>query len=310
MTRRKPTCVSLFAGCGGSSLGYERAGFRVVGACEWDGHSAESYRRNHPRTLMVERDVREVSGDELLGGAASIDLLDGSPPCQGFSTSGNRRLDDERNTLWAPWRRLARELEPRAIVFENVTGILQRRMRPVFDALWAALESDGWKLSAGILDANWYGLPQRRQRVFVIGTRDREPGLPEPGEPGGALGEILEVMTIEETRGKALNESTRLGMNVIRRRTNQRTWLHAEQAHWEKPCPTVTTFTGNNWYSPAVHPDGDCTLSLDAGRVVMGFPRDYDLSGGWQEQWRQLGEAVCPAVAEAVGRHVLGVLRA
>ena len=183
MTRRKPTCVSLFAGCGGSSLGYERAGFRVVGACEWDKWAAESHRRNHPRTPMVERDVREVSADELMGRETRLDLLDGSPPCQGFSTSGFQHLDDERNTLWAQWRRLARELEPRAIVFENVTGLLNKRMRPVFDAMWIALEADGWHLSAGILAANQFGLPQIRRRVFVLGMRDAPPGLPEAGRP-------------------------------------------------------------------------------------------------------------------------------
>ena len=134
--------VSTFAGCGGSSLGYKRAGCQVVAAVEWDAHAATCYRLNHPGTLVMQRDIKTVTGVEIMEATGlavgELDILDGSPPCQGFSTSGKRVLDDPRNTLFREHLRLVDELRPRAVVIENVAGMARGKMRLLTTAITAA----------------------------------------------------------------------------------------------------------------------------------------------------------------------------
>lgn len=124
-----PTVVSLFAGCGGSSLGYQWAGYRCLAAVENDANAAETYRLNFPETPVLERDIRIVTGAELLNVAGlnvgQLDVLDGSPPCQSFSTAGKRRVNDPRADLFMEYVRLLREMQPRAFIAENVSGLVK-----------------------------------------------------------------------------------------------------------------------------------------------------------------------------------------
>src|SRR3990167_8489915 len=112
--------VSTFAGCGGSSTGYEMAGCEVVAAVEWDDHAVQCYRLNHPRTHVFHGDIANITGAQILNATGldvgELDVLDGSPPCQGFSTVGGRVLDDPRNQLFQQHMRLVRELRPRHVV--------------------------------------------------------------------------------------------------------------------------------------------------------------------------------------------------
>ncbi len=123
----KPSVVSTFSGTGGSSLGYEQAGCKVVLAVEFDKHAQACYRLNFPKTDLFAGDIHDLSVDAALErtglGPGELDIFDGSPPCQGFSSSGTRNVSDPRNQLFGQYVRLLSGFAPRAFVMENVAGI-------------------------------------------------------------------------------------------------------------------------------------------------------------------------------------------
>ncbi|MBW7959864.1 MAG: DNA cytosine methyltransferase, partial [Candidatus Promineofilum sp.] len=131
-----PTVISTFAGAGGSSLGYSMAGFRELLAVEWDDNAVETFRLNFPGVPVYHGDIAKLSVDECLDMAGiatgDLDVLDGSPPCQGFSTAGKRQLDDPRNQLFREYVRLLRGLQPKVFVMENVSGMVKGKMKLVF----------------------------------------------------------------------------------------------------------------------------------------------------------------------------------
>jgi DNA (cytosine-5)-methyltransferase 1 len=187
MQAQFPGVVSLFAGAGGSSLGYELAGFRVALAVEWDDNAVACYRANHPSTPVYHGDIAKLSVAEVLATTGlregELDVLDGSPPCQGFSTAGKRVLDDPRNSLFKEYVRLLRGLRPRAFVMENVSGMVKGKMRLVFAEAMRELKQSGYRVRCQLMNAMHFGVPQSRQRVIFIGARDDlgvDPSHPAP----------------------------------------------------------------------------------------------------------------------------------
>lgn len=185
------TYLSTFAGCGGSSLGYKWAGGRGVAAVEFDDNAVETYRLNFPDTPVLHRDICTVTAQELLDltglQVGDLDILDGSPPCQGFSTAGKRVLTDPRNSLFREYVRLIEGLQPRVFVMENVSGMVKGKMRLVFREIMLALKATGYTVRCKLLNAMYYEVPQSRERLIWIGVRPdvgREPGFPGPvGKP-------------------------------------------------------------------------------------------------------------------------------
>lgn len=175
-TTLKASAIDLFAGCGGLSLGLVSAGFHVKAAVEIDEKRAKTYSRNHPATTLFQRDVRGVSGEELLAAArmhrGRLDLVAGCPPCQGFSRirrrNGKRAIADKRNNLVAEFGRLVLAIRPRAVMMENVPGLETDRR---FAALIRSLRGAGYKVAWEILDLEEFGIPQRRRRLVMIGWR-------------------------------------------------------------------------------------------------------------------------------------------
>jgi DNA (cytosine-5)-methyltransferase 1 len=196
-TNTKPTVIDLFAGCGGGSIGFKQAGFRVVEAVEIDTDAAEAYTANVGVKPIV-RDIRKVKGEELLCGSGlrkgDLTLLFGCPPCQSFTVL-RRGLeatpaDLERNALVREYLRLVDELLPRHIAFENVPGMKTDRWYYYFDLLLAGLRGLGYVHDSDILDAADFGVPQHRRRLLVIASRTTEPLMPKPtysGDPEEGL---------------------------------------------------------------------------------------------------------------------------
>lgn len=182
-----PTVVSTFAGCGGSSLGYAIAGYREVLAVEWDDVACATFRANFPEVPLWAGDIGKLSVEKALEmsglKAGELDVLDGSPPCQGFSAAGKRVLDDPRNSLFREYVRLLRGMRPRAFVMENVAGMVKGKMKLVFAEIMRELKASGYRVRARIINAAWYGVPQSRERMIFIGLREdlnREPEHPNP----------------------------------------------------------------------------------------------------------------------------------
>ncbi len=184
--RRKnaPTVVSLFAGCGGSSLGYSMAGYRELLAVEWDAKACATFRLNFPDVPVHEGDIALLTNRKLgsITGLkpGELDVLDGSPPCQGFSTAGKRMIDDPRNQLFREYVRILRYLRPKKLVMENVTGMVKGEMIHTFHEIMRELRSCGYEVRSRVLNAMHYGVPQARQRVIFVGSRVGEPTFPEP----------------------------------------------------------------------------------------------------------------------------------
>lgn len=181
-----PTVISLFAGCGGSSLGYSMAGFKELLAVEWDDNAVETFKLNFPGVPVYHGDIAKLSVDGCLQitglKPGELDILDGSPPCQGFSTAGKRQLDDPRNQLFREYVRLLRGLKPKVFIMENVSGMVKGVMKLVFVEILKELKASGYKVSARLLNAMYFGVPQSRQRMIFVGVREDlgiEPSHPE-----------------------------------------------------------------------------------------------------------------------------------
>lgn len=180
----RPVAIDLFAGAGGMSLGVEQAGFSVAAAVEIDLLHAATHAYNFPDCVVIPRSVGLVTGKQLraLCPGRRVDLVVGGAPCQGFSTIGKRQLDDPRNSLVREFVRLVAETEASYFLFENVRGITLGEHRRFLDELVETMEQEGYevRLPWRVLNAAHFGVPQDRQRLFLMGARR---GLPLPAYP-------------------------------------------------------------------------------------------------------------------------------
>ena len=171
---RRPIAVDLFAGAGGMSLGFERAGFDILAAVELDPIHASVHKYNFPFWTTICRNVTEISGKEIRErsdiGDRDIDVVFGGPPCQGFSLMGKRDLSDNRNSLVFHFLRLVVELQPKFFVMENVRGMTQGKQKKFLETAIAEFQSHGYRVAKPqVLNAAHYGVPQNRHRLFLLG---------------------------------------------------------------------------------------------------------------------------------------------
>lgn len=182
MNSRRPIAVDLFAGAGGLSLGFEQAGFDVVAAVEVDPIHACVHKFNFPDCAVVPRSVAEISGQDIraavgLSQKTPIDVVVGGAPCQGFSLMGQRALDDPRNALVRDFIRLIRDMQPSYFVFENVKGLTVGKHRQFLKEIIQELSGSGYVVLEPwqVLNAKDYGVPQNRERLFLMGARGNNP---------------------------------------------------------------------------------------------------------------------------------------
>jgi DNA (cytosine-5)-methyltransferase 1 len=154
------------------SIGLENAGFRVVYANEKNKDAAASYRRNFSSVNLDVKDIRNVNAAELERrlGKPKIYVIAAGPPCQGFSFAGRRNPRDKRNNLYREVLRFVKRFKPKAVVIENVMGMLSTRRGKFVDTIESKLRTIGYSAHTRVLSASSYGVPQRRKRVFIIGT--------------------------------------------------------------------------------------------------------------------------------------------
>lgn len=328
-TSRRFTVISTFAGCGGSSLGYKWAGGKVLAAVEWDRDSAETYRRNHEGTPVLERDIATVTGAELLAltglQEGELDVLDGSPPCQGFSSAGRRRLNDPRNQLFRESVRLLGELRPRTFVMENVAGMVKGDHREIFNEALRALKGAGYTVRVWLLDAMYFGVPQSRQRLIFLGVRNDlaetlglSPSCPEPlTEP------ITFAQTCPDLRGNGPDERM-LGEFLQRFRHVQprNKWSTAKDpyvaahgssggamslqwAAWDRVCGTIVK--SETAIAGIVHPERERYISLAEARRCASFPDAFQFTDR-RHGIERIGNSVPPRFMQAIAEHVYETL--
>lgn len=321
---RLPQVLSLFAGCGGSSLGYKLAGGQVVAAVERDPHAVKIYRANHPWTLLLDGDITTLAPIEIMAQlalqAGELDILDGSPPCQGFSLAGKRQVQDPRNRLFEEYVRFLNAFQPKAFVMENVPGLVSGKMRGLFQEMIQALQVVGYRVSARILNAAHYGVPQARRRVIVVGMRNDLRLLPMHPVPEmhaicfqEAVQNLSEPGLIQVPVGRALAIAKALkpgesGADLHARYQQKGHDFSLQRLHWHKPSPTVCK-TIRAGQCGLLHPEEDRFLSIGELKRVCSFPDEFVLFGTFEQQWGRLGNAVPPLLMKAVAQSVMSQLK-
>jgi DNA (cytosine-5)-methyltransferase 1 len=314
-----PTLVSLFAGMGGSTIGYLAAGFRELLAVEWYHHAAACLRLNFPGTDVFAGDVSDLDPARLPLKCEELDVLDGSPPCQGFSSSGLRRSNDPRNRYWKEYVRLVATWRPRACVLENVPLIAQSRAFPL---LHDSLRAAGYVTRSAVLDAGLFGCATTRKRFILIGVREdlavapthpaptyrpatlREAfaGLPETPIPTPPMPERfagLARMIVPGSDGGA----------ALRDRGGREAYWSVKRLDWDKPGRTLPA-TWRLHTQGIIHPSETRFLSVAELMRIQSVPDEYAWPErtSYREAHNRIGNCVPPMMMAAIGAHVRGLV--
>lgn len=208
----RPIGVDLFAGAGGLSLGFEQAGFDVVAAIEVDPVHAAVHQFNFPDCVVLPHSIAKLSGSHICQAAGigdrPVDVVFGGAPCQGFSLMGQRALEDPRNALVREFVRIVSELEASYFVFENVKGLTVGKHRLFLEELIAAFDALGYRvlLPWKVLNASFFGVPQNRERLILIGARQGLP-LPEYPEPITRPAGVAKFAALELPEGPSCRDA-------------------------------------------------------------------------------------------------------
>ncbi|MBW4548606.1 MAG: DNA cytosine methyltransferase [Symplocastrum torsivum CPER-KK1] len=361
--------ISLFSGAFGLDLGLEQAGFRTVSVVEYDADCTKTIALNRPqlKESAVPRDVQQATAERLFeegGGALGIgrslqpgevDLVAGGPPCQPFSTAGKRQsVGDPRGSLFMDFVRLVQGIQPRFFIMENVKGLLSAplRHRPhsqrgagypplepdempgaALKVVLSELDSLGYKVVYGLLEAADYGVPQNRQRVIFIGSRDGLlVNLPRPThnqKPSQGrqqwltLRDAIASLTDPEPEFVPYSENRLKYLRLLSAGQNWR-YLPDElkkeamggaynsgggkvgfyrRLSWDKPSPTVTT-SPHQKATDMCHPEELRPLSVQECARIQTFPDDWIFCGSTTSKYRQIGNAVPMLLAKAIGEHI------
>lgn len=340
--------VSTFSGCGGSCLGFKMAGYRVLWANEFIHAAREVYEANHPGVPVDGRTIREITGAEILAATGlvrgEIDVLEGSPPCASFSTAGKRERDwgkvkkysdaaQRTDDLFFDFIRIVEDIQPRVFVAENVSGLVKGTAKGYFKRVLRAMKDAGYRVEARLLDAQWLGVPQARQRIIFVGVRndlERSPVFPTPlpyrYSVRDALPWIAEIESQAGVRNHAnwavnvkvippVNDGPALDGYAVGREWDTIAPGEASDKYFQlvkpklgEPCPTITQRGGDPSVASVTHPTERRKFTIAELRRICGFPDDFILTGTYAQQWERLGRAVPPpmmaAVAAAIRDHI------
>ncbi len=323
------TVVSTFSGCGGSCLGFEMAGYSVRWASEFIPEAQRTYRLNHPDTYLDTRDIRQVTASEILEraelGVGELDVLEGSPPCASFSTAGARsrlwgqvkkysdskqRVDD----LFGEYLRLLAGLRPRAFVAENVAGLVKGNAWGHFEGIMETARSHGYNVAARLLDAQWLGVPQMRERLIFVGVRadlERAPVHPEPLPYRYSIRDAVpDIDQREPTRFARLHEGPRdvskMAIGARWRRLGIGENSDEVFTIWRPdpslPSPTILATCANDGAGSVLHPFLPRKFTTFELRRLCAFPDDFQLTGHYVQKGERLGRSVPPLMMWRVAR--------
>lgn len=344
------TAVDLFAGAGGSTQGLSDAGFRVVGAIENDRDAAATLAANHSDMAVTVTDITSVCParfrQDLGLDRGELTLLTACPPCQGFSSLGQRDSGDERNDLIAQVWRFAEELRPAAILVENVPGLAR-------DTRWAYLRDTaikhGYSFGSWIVNATDFGVPQRRRRLIGIAVHGfgiSFPGTlaqltPEsfertPQNASEVIAQAGDIAVTTDPMHRARTPTSRVLERIRqippggdhfdlpdhlqldchkRLKAAGRSGSTGPYSRIELtgPAPTMTTRCTTPSCGRFVHPSEHRAISLREAALLQTFPSGYQFCGNHESMERQIGNAVPVRLAHALGlavRDLLGTYRA
>jgi len=284
-----PTVIDLFAGAGGFGLGFELAGFTMSLALEIDTWACDTLRYNHPTAAVIQADIRDFTTSPAIVATcpAPPDIIIGGPPCQGFSIAGPARKDpaDPGNSLFISFADWVRQLQPEAFVMENVTGLLSRRNaegEKVTDIIGRIFREElGCFVEIWRLNAAEYGVPQTRERIFIVGHHGGQ-AIGEPPPTHSLKMNNVQLMLLHE---QALQPSVTL-WDAISDLPELRAGEGAEEQPYAsgpstafqlyKPSHTVAA----SFYANFIHPYQHRNLTAREGARLQSFPDEYRIMGG------------------------------
>jgi DNA (cytosine-5)-methyltransferase 1 len=323
--------IDLFSGCGGLTLGLRQADFKVVAAVEIDPYAVGTYKLNHPEVTVFEGDIRNLTFREIKSKLnirkGDIDLVAGCPPCQGFSSirtfNGKREIEDERNDLIFEFYRIVEMFRPKAIMMENVPGLA---VDSRFKLLCSKLRKIGYTLNYDILNVAYYGVPQRRRRLILLGglygkinfsEKDEHlktvkvsiAGLPEPGQSGDVLHDLPENRTEKikrKIRSIPKNGGSRTDLPKKEQLACHKKCSGFKDVYgrmsWDEVSPTITSGCTNPSKGRFIHPEQDRAITLREAALLQSFPPTYqfDVTAGKGRVSLMIGNALPP---EFIKRH-------
>lgn len=313
-----PTIISTFAGAGGSSLGYSMAGFEELLAVERDDNAVQTFKLNFPDVPIYHGDIAKLSAEECLSLAGlrpgELDIFDGSPPCQGFSMTGKRMLDDPRNQLFKEYVRLLRGLQPKVFVMENVSGMVKGKMKLIFAEILRELKASGYKVSARLMNTMYFNVPQSRERVIFIGVRE-DLGI-EPSHPKGQVKPIV-LRQAWELCPDGLSDGLFTGRR-LQIAEQMKEWgegddivpdqsFNLKRLAWDKPSRTILKSVGkptSHFGGGLVHPEIPRHVTIAELKRLGSFPDNFEMIGKYQEQWMRIGNSVPPLFMRAIALHI------
>jgi DNA (cytosine-5)-methyltransferase 1 len=364
MKRAKPSVISLFSGAMGLDLGLEKAGFQIRVAVECNRFAAETIRKNRPDIPVIEKRIENITTEEILHVAGlrpgEATVVTGGPSCQAFSTAGQRAsFSDPRGVMFREFLRVVREAQPRFYVMENVKGILSaaithRQLKergPGFPTLTSGeelgsallsivreLKKIGYFTSFDVVNAADFGVPQTRERVLFIGSREGEKvSIPKPTHDRFAANGLLAWVTLQQglkglkdvkPEHSVILPSRRKYMKLIPAGGNWRSLpkrMHEKalggafrswggrtgflrRLSWDRPAPALTT-SPDSKATMLCHPTRMRTLSVREYARLQQFPDKWQFAGGTPQKFIQIGNAVPVGLGFAVASTLMTLIK-
>lgn len=343
--------IDVFSGAGGLSCGMELAGLNCVLGIEIDKYAAETFKFNHKNAEVYCGDIRKLDQKSLsvLTKNQKIDAVVGGPPCQGFSTVGIGDPKDIRNQLFREFLRIVKMTSPNFIVIENVTGLLAQKNEKTLNAIFKLFSNMGYVLDVQVMSAENFGVPERRRRTIIIGSKiNKKIDFPKPTSnlqignsfiPAKTVGEAISKLKAED--GKIYNhdlESAKIKSNLdfkriqkipegkgIRYEADEKAYFSKSlklNVDW-KTIPegrfrqTKYQRLNRKLPSPTImthrhnyyHPIENRFLTAREAAAIQSFPNDFIFMGPISAQWRQIGNAVPPFLGKAIGKSILTMFK-
>lgn len=346
-SKNNPKIIDLFSGSGGLSFGFAEAGFEIVAGIDNWKDSLVTFEKNHPGAKGILADLGNFKPEKIPGLPKKIDVIVGGPPCQGFSISGKRNPNDRRNRLYVGFANAVKYFRPKAFLLENVPNLIAMADGKIKDAILNDFNALGYDIKYKILLASDYGVPQNRKRVVFIGTRGRN-GFEFPTgkftDPqlkvtcGQAISDLPAVSLEDGAKNKRAPCSEY--QELMRRKTDA-VYNHQITNHEERTIATIKLVPegGNYKDLPArlrntrkVHiawtryHSGKPSYTIDTGhrhhfhykydRIptvresarLQSFPDHFIFCGTKTSQYKQVGNAVPPLMAEEIAKSMLKIL--
>lgn len=321
-TTTTTTVIELFAGAGGLALGLEKAGLKAKALIEIDKDAVATLRHNRPPWNVIHADAKKVSFEGM-----SADVVTGGFPCQAFSYAGKGLgFEDTRGTLFYEFARCVKEVQPKLFMAENVRGLISHQKGKTLHTVLSVLESLGYNVQYRLLNAVKYDVPQKRERVIIIGTRlgirfqypasspkiltlrDALKDVP-PSEGMKYSPKRAKVMELVPPGGcwrdlpEDIQKSYMLKSYYL---TGGRTGM-ARRISWDEPSLTLTTSPSQK-QTERCHPDETRPFTVREYARIQTFPDEWEFIGGMGSKYKQIGNAVPVSFADHLGRAIVNAL--